>query len=84
VRGEVPGFYVLSLDITERKRIEEQLRTTEDRQRRAIGAGKVGLWEWDLTTGKVEWSDHLYTFYGLKRGDLMAPVKNVWGSHPSR
>ncbi len=40
--------------------VEHQLRASlrqlEERHERAVAAGKVGLWEWDLATDKVrEW-----------------------------
>jgi len=43
-------------DISERGRVETALRDSEDRLRRAVRAGRVGLWDWDLRTNKVYYS----------------------------
>jgi PAS domain S-box-containing protein len=72
--GKAVRLLGATIDITERKRAEEKLVQTEERQRRAIEAGNVGLWEWNMVTGQVEWSDHVYGFYGLKRGDFDGTV----------
>ncbi|HOE66561.1 MAG TPA: PAS domain S-box protein [Candidatus Hydrogenedentes bacterium] len=50
-------------DITERKRIEENLRETSLRLLESVRAANVGLWDWDLATNKVrysrEWKEQL-------------------------
>jgi PAS domain S-box-containing protein len=43
-------------DITDRKVTEAALRDGEDRFRRAVHAGRVGLWDWNLQTNKVYYS----------------------------
>lgn len=43
-------------DITERKLSERKLRESGERLRLATDSGEIGLWHWDLTTGKQEWS----------------------------
>jgi PAS domain S-box-containing protein len=46
----------ISRDITDRKRMEEELREAAMRQQAAVQAGNIGLWDWDLTTNKVTYS----------------------------
>lgn len=38
---------------------------TEERLRLALRAGDFGVWEWDVGTGEVTWSEEIYRFYGL-------------------
>jgi len=47
---------VLSRDLLENKaKLEEAQRITH-----------VGYWEWDILTGRVNWSDETYRIYGLQ------------------
>ncbi|HEY9646471.1 MAG TPA: PAS domain-containing protein [Chroococcidiopsis sp.] len=43
----------VNLDVTDRHRIEASLRQSEQRYMAAINAGKIGVWDWDLTTGDI-------------------------------
>ena len=52
-------------DITDRKRSEESLRTSEERLSRAQRMAHVGNWERDLVTGQIWWSDEVYRIYGV-------------------
>lgn len=40
-------------DITDRKLAEVGLQDSENRLRLALGAAKMGVWDWDFATGKV-------------------------------
>jgi diguanylate cyclase (GGDEF)-like protein/PAS domain S-box-containing protein len=55
----------LARDVTERERIEATLGTTRDQLRQAQAVAKVGIWEWDVATDDVRWSDELYRILGL-------------------
>jgi PAS domain S-box-containing protein len=55
------------LDITERKRSEEALRTSEKRLRHALAVGHMGTWERDLRTGEMTWDDRTYEMYGIAK-----------------
>jgi PAS domain S-box-containing protein len=48
----------------------ENLRTEHDRQRRAIEAGGLGIWEWDVTHDRVTWSDNVYLLHGVPKGEF--------------
>jgi len=48
----------------------ETLRTEHDRQRRAIEAGGLGIWEWDVVTDRVTWSDNVYVLHGVPKGEF--------------
>ncbi|MGK7918792.1 MAG: EAL domain-containing protein [Trichodesmium sp.] len=40
-------------EIAERKKVEEQLRQSQERYALAVEAGNVGIWEWDLQTNEI-------------------------------
>jgi PAS domain S-box-containing protein len=46
------------------------LRENEQRLRMALDAGRMGIWEWDLATNRLTWSDTLAAMYGLASGEF--------------
>jgi PAS domain S-box-containing protein len=52
-------------DITKRKKAEQALRRSEQRLRLAQTSAGAGVWDWDIATGKLEWSEELFDLFGL-------------------
>ncbi|HEY1723559.1 MAG TPA: PAS domain-containing protein [Magnetospirillaceae bacterium] len=64
-RGDVPSTILVTLqDITDRVRMEDELRQGYASLQRAQRMGKMGSVDVDLETMKVRWSDELYSIYG--------------------
>ena len=61
----------ISTDITERKRIEDELRANDARSRLALTAPPVGLWGWDLQTGQLYCSPQVSTLLGVAPGSVL-------------
>ena len=59
----------------ERKRAEARLLENEERLRLATQTGKVGVWDWDIDTGRVEWTDALYPMHGVEKGEFDGSVE---------
>jgi PAS domain S-box-containing protein len=55
-------------DITELRRAEQALSESEVRLRMALTAGKMGVWDWNVVTGEVQWSNGLEAIHGLEPG----------------
>jgi PAS domain S-box-containing protein len=53
------------VDITERKRVENDLKTLTDRFERAVEGANDGLWEWDRTTMEVWTSPRFWKLLGF-------------------
>ncbi len=56
--------------VTDRKRAEEALRASEERLRLALRAADLGVWDWDLRSGRVYWSETVEAFFGLPSGSF--------------
>jgi PAS domain S-box-containing protein len=52
-------------DITERKRIEQELRERESELKEAQRLAQVGSWTWEVGNDVVRWSDEMYRIHGL-------------------
>jgi PAS domain S-box-containing protein len=53
------------IDVTERKRVEEELRRSEAYLTEAQRLSHTGSWAWNLSTGEVLWSREIYRIFGL-------------------
>ncbi len=63
--GKVSGLLVLVLDVSNRKEFADLLRESNERLNLAIKAASVGIWEWDIASNVVYWSDELFSIFGL-------------------
>ncbi|MCF8035052.1 MAG: PAS domain S-box protein [Desulfarculaceae bacterium] len=70
VDGNVVGLQGTLSDITEQKHFEFDSREATLRQREAVRAANVGLWDWDLTTDKVRYSPEWKLQIGYKEHEI--------------
>lgn len=52
--GSVVGSLPTAVDITDRKRVEEQLALSEEHYRFVLEGSELGFWDWDITANTVE------------------------------
>lgn len=64
VNGRVTTLNGVLIDTTERRRIEEALRESEERLRIALEATHIGIWDWDLKNDIWKASPMYYTMLG--------------------
>ena len=64
-------------DITERKKVEEALRQSEERLQLAIQAADVGIFEFDIVNNHLTWDDTMCRFYGITP-DKFGSVHRAW------
>jgi PAS domain S-box-containing protein len=68
------GIFILSIDITERKRVDQQLKEREALLNEVGVIAKLGGWEMDITTGKATWSKGTYNIVEI---DYNKPVPGL-------
>jgi PAS domain S-box-containing protein len=78
-----PALLLHVRDVTERKRIEEQLRQSRERFALAVQGSKNGIWDWDVATNEVYFSPRWKAMLGYEDHELAGRFEE-WSSrlHP--
>jgi PAS domain S-box-containing protein len=75
--GEITEWFGMATDITARHEAEEQLAHSAQVLRVAVEIGKVGLWDWNVETGELVWSDEHFRMQGYDVGEV-TPSYEKW------
>jgi PAS domain S-box-containing protein len=80
---QVTGITGAMIDITASKQVEEALSISEERLRMANEAAHMGVWNHNLVSGKVEWSEELERIFGLRPGEFAGTSEAFFSAvHP--
>ncbi|AWI89821.1 bifunctional diguanylate cyclase/phosphodiesterase [Methylobacterium sp. DM1] len=74
--GRTSRIVGLDLDVTERHSTQEALIKSEARLALALDSGSDGLWDWDITTGHVWYSDRWQTMLGYMPGEIEPHIRS--------
>ena len=66
--GKLIGLVGISTDITERKAVEKSAITLAEQLQEAQKVAHIGVWDFDIQTGQIHWSDELFEIYGRQHG----------------
>ena len=80
--GRIANFVGVQEDVTERKRVEDELEKSEERLRLAAEATGLGTWDYDPVGGELRWDERCREIFGLPPGagvDYESSMKMV---HP--
>lgn len=71
-------------DVTEHTQIVADLKESERSLRQAQSTANIGSWNYDLSTGKLIWSEQLYRIYGVSPETFTPSVETLVGLiHPN-
>jgi PAS domain S-box-containing protein len=64
--GQVIGITGVGRDVSEKKRIEAELRRQQQHLLAAQAMAHVGSWDWDIVSGAMEWSEEQFRIFGYE------------------
>lgn len=72
--GTFNGFMSIQQDVTDRKNSEALIQEQAERTEIALAAGELGLWDWNIVTGKTIFDERWASMLGEKVEDLTQHV----------
>lgn len=71
------GLAIFFRDVTRERATQERIRASEERFRTVARVTSDVIWDWDLATGEVWWSEGLRDTFGYDR-DAIPPSSESW------
>ena len=68
--GALIAVVLVHIDLTARVEAEAELRSSEERGRMALDAGRMGSWQYHIGDERIEWSETLARLHGRGPGTL--------------
>ncbi len=75
-RGDLMGFAKIFRDLTVERQFQDALRGSEERYRLATRAAHEAIWDRDLNTSTIQWSDNFEQLFGYPPDEVGLEV--VW------
>lgn len=70
-------IYIVARDLTDIKQHEAELYRREEQLSEAQKIGRMGHWLWELDRQVMEWSDQIYSIFGVEKALFSPTVDNV-------
>jgi len=64
-------------DITQQKRVEEELRRSQAALNKAQAVARVGSWLWTMRDMRLAWSDEMYAIFGVAPDDFHGTAPEI-------
>ncbi|MFO8032974.1 MAG: PAS domain S-box protein [Desulfohalobiaceae bacterium] len=77
-QGQISGVVLVFRDVTEKYRQQEALRESEERLDFALQATNTGLWDWNVQTGEVFFTEQWATMAGYSLDELRPLSIQTW------
>jgi PAS domain S-box-containing protein len=62
-------------DVSRQKHAEQRYAESEERLSLAVEASGLGIWTWDISTGRVSWSKRCYEIHGLEEDQFAGTLE---------
>ncbi len=80
---KTPAVLGISIDVTDKKRVEEALRENQSRLELALRSAGMGVWSIDLIESKRQFDDHVCHLLGLDPAQFTGTAEEVYKAvHP--
>ena len=76
-QGRAVRLFGTIQDVTERKRIETELRQSREDLARAQQIAQIGSFSRELSTGKIEWSDAFLRIWGITETETLLSAETL-------
>ncbi|MGB9377887.1 MAG: response regulator [Mycobacteriales bacterium] len=73
--GHYQGSTAFISNIGHRRRVDSELRQSEQQLAESQRIARLGSWEWDIQTNHISWSDETYRMFGLQPRELTATLE---------
>ncbi len=80
--GRIVNWFVLLVDIDDRKRSEEEVRRSEAFLAEGQRLSATGSFHWRVATGEITWSEQLYRIFQVAPGAAVTPLLYRARVHP--
>jgi signal transduction histidine kinase len=83
--GQIVAVRGTVMDISDRKRAEQQVAILAERLMLATRGGQIGIWEWDIPANRLIWDASMYQLYGRTPGQERDETYDFWfdSLHPA-
>jgi len=78
--GAFVAAVAIVVDLTDQRRAERAVRTTDERFRFVARATTDVIWDWDIKTNALVWNDSVETVFGHKQNEIYPEIK-WWHDH---
>ncbi|NMG65798.1 response regulator [Azoarcus indigens] len=82
--GQILGMALVLTDIGARSRLESRLERSLARMRIAVESAALGIWEWDLASGRTTWDERMLELYEASEEEVAGDHLALWRArvHP--
>ena len=70
-------LYIVGQDMTNIKRHEQELQRREEQLFEAQKIGRMGHWYWEMGQTAMEWSDQIYSIFGVDKNTFTPTMESV-------